>query len=256
VTLDVQQLSIAYRTTPVLHEVALGVRPGVTAILGPNAAGKSTLLRCLAGLLAPASGAALLDGRDLRRLDRDAHGRAISYLPQQTATRAVLTVFETVLLGHLQRLGWHVEAADAAAVQALLEEFELAAAADRWIDELSGGQQQMAFIAQALAREPSVLLLDEPSASLDLRHQFDLCDRIRELTRVRGLCTVLSMHDVNLAARLADTIHVLVAGRMVRSGTPAEVLTEETTASVYRVAAHVTRDAAGRVLVTPLGPLP
>jgi len=239
----------------VLHKLDIIIRPGITAIVGPNAAGKSTLLRCLCGLLRPTAGQVRLDGKDIRGLRRQDLAQAISYLPQNISSHATLTVFETVLLGRVHQLRWHVSDEDARRVQKILEEFGLARLGDRCVTELSGGQTQLVAIAQALAREPAVLLLDEPNASLDLQHQFDLCDRIVRLTRSRKLCTAIAVHDINMAARIADTVCVLDAGHIRCQGTPESVLTEAIIASVYNVSASVTRHADGRPLITPLGVL-
>jgi iron complex transport system ATP-binding protein len=138
-------------------------------------------------------------------------------------------------------------------VEDLLEEFGIADLGDRYITELSGGQQQLAAIAQAVAREPAVLLLDEPNTNLDLHRQLEICSRIRELTSARAISTALTVHDVNMAARIADVIYVLEEGRIRCSGTPAEVLTESMIASVYGVSARVSYDDDGCPLVTPIG---
>lgn len=250
--LEALQLHFSYGSMPVLKGVDIAVRPGVTAIVGPNAVGKSTLLRCLCGLLKP-SGRVLLENRDLHKYRQDELTQAISYLPQTLSTRAVLTVFEAVLLGRVHQLNWHVSAEDSRLVQTLLEEFGLADLGERYITELSGGQAQLVAIAQALAREPTILLLDEPNTNLDLQHQFEICARIRDLTLSRGLSTAISVHDINMAARIADTVYVLENGRVRCSGTPRDVLTEEMIASVYHVSARVTVDDDGRPLVTPVG---
>lgn len=250
--LEARELRFSYGSLPVLQGVDIRIGPGITAIIGPNAAGKSTLLKCLAGLLRP-HGDLRLDQRKLESIPREEFTRVVSYLPQDFSTRAVLTVFETVLLGRLHRLGWHVQHEDVQAVEALLEELGLADLSERNIGELSGGQRQMVTIAQALAREPTVLLMDEPTSSLDLRHQFEVCALVRAVTAARGISAAVAMHDLNMAARFADTIYILENGRVRSSGPPAEVLTEEAIASVYRVASKVSADEHGRPLVIPVG---
>ena len=250
--LETRQLQFSYGSLQVLKGVDMVIRPGITAIVGPNAAGKSTLLRCLCGLLKP-DGEVLLDGRDIREFLRDELAEVVGYLPQNLFAHAALTVFETVLLGLVHRLGWHVSEEDSRLVARLLEEFGIADLGGRYITELSGGQAQLVAIVQALVRQPAVLLLDEPNTSLDLQHQFEICERIREMTTTRGLSTVISVHDINLAARTADTVYILENGRIKCSGIPREVLTEEMIASVYRVSVRVTMDDEGRPLITPVG---
>ena len=253
--LEGRDVCFAYRTAPVLRNVDVRVGPGITAIVGPNAAGKSTLLRCLCGALSP-QGQVCLDCRDLSRLSARELTEAVSYLPQSLATGAVLTVFETVLLGRLHRLRWRPGQHDIRLVAELLDELGLTDLAARSISELSGGQLQMVSIAQALAREPSVLLLDEPTSNLDLQHQFEICSLVRQLTASRGMSTAMALHDLNVAARFADVVYVLKDGAVHCSGPAADVLTESMISSVYHVNANVTIDPEGRPLVTPLGLAP
>lgn len=253
--LEADSLSFAYGATTVLDGVDITLRSGVTAIIGPNAAGKSTLLKCLCGLLKP-RGQVCIDGRELRSLHSEKLARLVSYLPQEFSPRAVLSVFETVLLGRLHRLGWRVTADDTRPVERLLDEMGLTKLAGRYINELSGGQVQMVAIAQALAREPAVLLMDEPTSNLDLRRQFEVCTLIREVTASRGISTAIALHDLNMAARFADTVYVLQEGNVRCSGEPRAILTEEMIAAVYQVEARTTLDEHGRPVVTVLGPSP
>ena len=250
--LEGRDLSFAYHSLPVLENVDIRIAPGVTAIIGPNAAGKSTLMKCLAGLLIP-HGQVHLDGGDAKRLSSRSLTDPVSYLPQNLSTQAALTVFETVLLGRLHKLRWRVSTDDVRLVEGLLEEFDLVDLSGRNITELSGGQLQMVSIAQALAREPRVLLLDEPTSNLDLQHQFEICSIIADLTGSRGMSTAMALHDLNVAARFADIVYVLKDGTIHCSGRPADVLTEAMISEVYRVASRVTIDAAGIPLITPLG---
>lgn len=249
--LEARNLHFAYGSLPVLRGVDLQVGPGITAVIGPNAAGKSTLLRCLCGLLTPA-GQVLLDGDDVRAIGRERLARSISYLPQDLSCHAVLTVFEAVLLGRLHQLTWHVAPDDVGVVEQLLAEVGVADLCNRSITQLSGGQAQMVAIAQALAREPAIMLMDEPTSNLDMQHQFEICGLMRRLAADRGLRVVMALHDLNVAARFADTVCVLCDGRMHAAGPPADVLTEEMIAEVYRVRARVDRDGDNRPLVTPL----
>ena len=247
--LEARNLTFAYGTRNVLHQVDLTLTPGVTALIGPNAAGKSTLLKCLCGLLTP-QGQLTFNEQPVSQYSRRDLSQLISYLPQSGFRPGELTVFETVLLGRLHDLSWRVSEAEIARVHAQLAELELSSLADRMIHELSGGQAQLVAIAQALIRDPKVLMLDEPTSSLDLRHQFEVCSRIRELTISRGLISLVSVHDLNLAARYADRIVVLREGKIHACGTPAEVLTAQMMAEVYQVDAEVAQDNQGRLRVT------
>ncbi|MCE5328353.1 MAG: ABC transporter ATP-binding protein [Planctomycetaceae bacterium] len=245
-------LSFSYGAMSVLAGVNIRIERGITAIIGPNAAGKSTLLKCLCGLLRP-HGQVTLGGRDLRGLSRKDVARDVSYLPQNVSTQAVLTVFEALLLGRLPTLEWHVSDADIKAVEGVLHDVGLTDLAGRGINQLSGGQLQLVSIAQALAREPAVLLLDEPTSNLDLRHQFEICMLMTSLRAARDLSVAIAVHDLNAAARFADTVYVLHQGRIHGFGPPASVLTREMMAEVYGIDASVTHDASGRPMITPVG---
>ncbi len=251
--LRAKDLSFAYGTRRVLNHVSLELRPGITALVGPNAAGKTTLLKCLGGLLT-SNGQITFDARPLTDFSRKDLSRVISYLPQAGINGGSLSVFEVVLLGRLHDLSWRVSAADIARVQVLLEELSLSDLAGRMFRELSGGQAQRVLIAQALIREPAVLLLDEPTSNLDLLHQFEVCTRILELTQSRGMITVVTMHDLNLASRFADQMVVLNAGEIHSVGTPMQVLTPEMMAEVYRVDVEIKTNESGCPHIIVRGP--
>ncbi|WP_417387375.1 ABC transporter ATP-binding protein [Gimesia sp.] len=252
--LEASEIPFSYGTNRVLEDLTLQLQPGMTAIIGPNAAGKSTLLKCLSGLLRP-EGEVRLDGVSLSNLKQDQLTRQVSFLPQDFSTTAVLTVYEAVLLGRVHQLGWRVSDDDTRIVDQLLEEMKLAEVADRFLNELSGGQRQLVAIAQSLAREPEVLLLDEPTSNLDLRRQYEVCTLIRRLTDSRGISTALAVHDLNLASRYADWVYVIQEGRLRCGGEPQSVLTEAMIADVYGVETHVSPGQEGRPLITVLGPV-
>jgi iron complex transport system ATP-binding protein len=251
VRLEVRGLSFAYGTQPVLAGIDFAVESGqVGAVLGPNAVGKSTLLRCIAGQIEP-SGTVLLDGRDTAQLPPDERARLFGYVAQEGFSRVVLTVLEVALLGRLQRLRWRTTPEDLEAVWSTLTQMNLDHLATRYLNELSGGQKQLVSIAQALAREPQVLLLDEPTSSLDLQYQLEVLALIRQLTASRQIAAVLSMHDLSLAARFADQLIVLCNGTVHSRGAPAVVLTPEMVETVYGVSAEVTRGADDVIHVLP-----
>jgi iron complex transport system ATP-binding protein len=195
-----------------------------------------------------------LNGRDLRTLSRKELSQSVSYLPQSGFPQGGLTVFEMVLLGRLHNLSWRVSSTEFDCVQSLLDEMGLTSLAGRMLSELSGGQAQLISLAQALIREPAALLLDEPTSNLDLRHQFEICTRIREMTDSRSMITVVSLHDLNLAARFADRIVVLRAGMIYATGSPSQVFTSQMMADVYQVDAEITSNADGFPCLTVSGP--
>ncbi|PQO33700.1 ABC transporter ATP-binding protein [Blastopirellula marina] len=251
--LKTEQLSFYYGNQQVLHGIDFQIEPGITAIIGPNAVGKSTLMKCLCGILR-GQGNVRLDGKLINAWTHEEISRRVSYLPQAFTTRAVLTVFETVLLGRLGHLGWHVSDEDIQIVDRLLEAMQLSELGQRWLNQLSGGQAQRVAIAQALARQPNVLLMDEPTSSLDLRQQVDVLTFIKKWTLENRIATVIAIHDLNLAAQFADNVCMLANGRVFGQGAPRELLTPEAIASVYGVTAHIVHEN-DRLFVHVLGSL-
>lgn len=251
-------LRFAYGAQPVLTGVDIDeYAPGrITALIGPNAAGKSTLLRCLAGLLR-GRGAVRIGDQAVASMRAAERTRLVGYLPQDLPNTAALTVFEAVLVAYRQhRPGWRVGADDVAAVSGVLRRLGIAHLAVRNLTELSGGQRQLVAVGQALATEPRVLLLDEPTSSLDLHHQLELLRLVAGLALERAMSVVVAIHDLNLAARFADRVLVLHQGRIAASGAPADVLTSDLLHEVYRVRARVLHDEDGTPLVVPLEPVP
>lgn len=224
----------------------------ITALIGPNAAGKSTFLRCLAGLL-HGKGAVHIGEHAMASLRPTQRARIVSYLPQDLPNTAALTVFEAVLVAHRQtQPGWRVDDRDIEAVSGVLRRLGLEGLAVRNLSELSGGQRQLVAVGQALATQARVLLLDEPTSSLDLHHQLELLTLVSDLAVEREMTVVVAIHDLNLAARFAHRILALHGGRIAASGRPAEVITPELLREVYRVDAKVLHDETGIPLVVPL----
>lgn len=249
--LQIKDLSFGYHKEKVLYKITMEVEPMLTAVIGPNAAGKSTLLKCISGILKP-EGTLLYDGRRRSQYNRQELQALISYLPQNNTNRAVLTVFETVLLGRLDSLSWRVSDEDLEIVLGIMQDIGISYLAQRPLNELSGGQQQMVYIAQALVRYPKLFLMDEPTNNLDLAHQFEIFNFIKDLTEKRGISTAVALHDLNMAARFADRIVVLHRGEIVASGEPLQVLTEDMIRMVYGVRARVSTDIDGVPIVTPI----
>lgn len=249
--IEVERLSFSYgKGAPVLRDVSFTLRPGeCAAVLGGNGAGKSTLLKCLDRILRPQSGAVRIEGRDVSALRGAARAREIAYVAQNERP-GVLTVFDTVLLGRRPYIRWEATEADRALVAALLERLELGALALRPLSQLSGGEAQKVLLARALAQEPRLLLLDEPTSSLDARNQHEVMALVRALARERGLCVLAVLHDVNLALRYCDRFLLLRGGELLASG-GADCVTEEALEAVYRL--RFTRiEHAGIPLALPL----
>ncbi|HWX49758.1 MAG TPA: ABC transporter ATP-binding protein [Roseomonas sp.] len=260
--LEIKDLTLGYGRRTVLREASLApLEAGaITALVGPNGAGKSTLLRGLAGLL-PARGSVRLDGQEMIGLSLERRARHIAYMPQSLPQGVALTVLET-LVGALKAspggFGEISLSARAAADRALalLERLGIAHLALVGLDRLSGGQRQMAGLAQALVRQPEVLLLDEPTSALDLRFQLAVMQLVRTLTREKALVTVVVLHDLGLAARFADRVVMLSQGEVRAEGSPEGTLTPALLAEVYGVSARVERCSLGHLQVLADDPLP
>ena len=252
--LSAENVRFSYGSTAVLKGVTIEeAGPGkITATIGPNAAGKTTFFKCIAGLLKP-EGAIWLDGRDIRDYSREEITSRVSYLPQESPVNAVLTVFEAVLLARKHTLSWRVSDEDLRSVTQVLEDLDIEELSTRFLNELSGGQKQMVSIAQSLVRDPEVLLMDEPTSSLDLQRQLEVLDLIGQVTAERGIVTLICLHDLNLAARYASQFVVMDHGVVYASGDAAAVLTPEMLRDVYGVTATVVTNPDGILQITPIG---
>jgi iron complex transport system ATP-binding protein len=255
--LRTERLRLGYDGRAVIHDLDLVVPDGkLTVIVGANASGKSTLLRGLARLMKPEGGSVLLDGRDIHSLPTSRVATVLGLLPQQPLAPDGITVADLVGRGRHPHRSWFSQwsSADDAAVARALEATGTSALAGRRVDELSGGQRQRVWIAMALAQETDILLLDEPTTFLDVAHQIEVLDLLAELNRERGTTVVMVLHDLNLAARYADHLVVLAAGRILTSGTPAEVIAPELVAEAFGLDCLVIADpVAGSPLIVPRG---
>ena len=245
-----------YGRGPVLVDVSLAVGAGeIVGVIGPNGSGKTTLVRLLAGVLRPRAGHVTLGGVRLATLGRRDVARQLAVVPQDSALEFPFTALEVVLMGrapHLPPLAFP-RARDLEIARAAMARMEVAAVEDRALLQLSGGERQRVLLARALAQEPRVLLLDEPTTHLDLRHQTGIYDSLRALARDRGVAVLSVLHDLNLAALYCDRLVLLAGGRVVTTGAPAQVLVEPLLARAYGVAVHVgTNAATGTPIVLPL----
>lgn len=236
--LDVRDVTFRYSAVArdALRGVSLGLSSGeLVALLGPNGSGKTTLVRVALGLVPPLAGAALVQGRPASEWSRRDLARVVGVVPQREDNLFPQRVRETVRLGRYPRLSafGREREEDRVAVDRALERCDVAALADRWLWTLSGGEYQRVRIARALAQEPLVLVLDEPTASLDLRHEMELFELVRRLVNQQGLAALLVTHDVNLASRFADRLLLLSDGNAVAGGAPADVLRRQLAEAVF-----------------------
>ena len=243
VMLKLQSISVSYGARQILHDISLNVQSGeVLALIGPNGAGKSTLIRAASGVI-PYSGHVRTNGDDFAALSTLQRARYIATVPQAVAMPPAFTVWETVLLGRTPYLGFLGQPSprDEEIAREALQRVSALHFAERRIGELSGGEQQRILLARALCQSTPVLLLDEPTAHLDLQYQVSLLELVRELAHKDNLAVLVALHDLNLAAHYADRIALMVAGSLKALGTPEEVLKPELIADAYCLPVQVVK---------------
>jgi iron complex transport system ATP-binding protein len=256
--LEARDLTISYNDRVAVSNVTLTLAAGeITALVGPNGAGKSTLLRSLNGQVARTSGEILLDGQPIEKYNRRTIGRRVAVVAQEAELRFPVTVLEFVLGGRFawgpnSGWGWETET-DLRVAAEVLAETELTDLSGRLMNELSGGERQRAVLARALATEASVLLLDEPTANLDLSHQATLLALVRNRCDKRQASALVVTHDLNLAAQFADRILLMRDAKAIRLGKPEEVLTPQLLNEVFEVEVLVdAHPISGAPRVTPI----
>jgi iron complex transport system ATP-binding protein len=240
--LSIKNVTFNYESTEILRDVTFDVTEGnLFGILGPNGSGKSTLLKCIDLLLKPKKGTILLDETDLFLKDRRDIAKKIGLVPQKDNALYPFTVFETILMGrtpYIERLGGE-SSTDLKAVENAIAQMGIEHLSERPVTELSGGEMQRVIIARALAQEPQLLLLDEPTLHLDVNHQLDLLYLVKKLTCEKRLITVLVTHDLNFASRYCDKLILLNSGKICAAGTPMDVLTPNNIQAVFKVKTEI-----------------
>jgi iron complex transport system ATP-binding protein len=256
--LDVQDLAFAYRDQPVLDRVSFALNPGeLVGLVGPNGSGKSTLLRLLLGIIPANRGCILLDGTPIRSLSRKAIARHAAFVPQDTAIEAAFTARDIVAMGRNPHLGRFQSETldDRAAIEWALAVTSTQHLTARFVQELSGGERQRVMLARALAQQAPLLLLDEPTANLDVAHQLDMLTQVRSVAR-DDRCALIALHDFNLAARFCDRILMLADGHLVAQGKPEAVITEHHLATYFHIRAKVRWEPdIGGLVVLPCRPI-
>jgi len=246
--IEIQDLLFAYDERTVIDGISLSVDAGeMVGILGPNGSGKTTLLKIVSAVLR-GRGEVKLAGKDIRSYSRRELSRLFAVVPQESAVAFPYTVAEIVLMA---RASFHSPLAfegekDLAVARQAMERTDTLALSNRYLHELSGGEKQRVMIARALAQEPQILLLDEPSAFLDLQHQVQILDLMRQLNREQGPTIIAALHDLNLAALYFDRLVMLRDGKIYRDGSPENVITEETIRELYGVPVRIQRDPSVR----------
>jgi ABC-type cobalamin/Fe3+-siderophores transport system ATPase subunit len=253
--LKIESLSVDYGSRSVLHDVSLSVQSGeILALIGPNGAGKSTLIRAVSGVIPARGGQICTNGDTFSALTPIQRARYLAVVPQAISLPPAFTVWETVLMGRTPHLGFlgQTSRADEALARRALERVHADELSERRVGELSGGERQRILLARALCQSTPILLLDEPTAHLDLQYQVSLLDLVRKLVREDNLAVLIALHDLNLAARYADRIALMVAGRITALGSPREVLTPDLISHAYCLPVQVVEHPfAGGPLVLP-----
>ncbi len=232
--LEVNGVEFQYKSKEVLKDIKFHLkRNEILSILGPNGVGKTTLLKCMNAILKPKSGAILIEDEDILKLEQIEIAKRLGYVPQRCEP-ARLTAFDAVLLGRMPHIKWNVSPEDIMLVESTIKKLNLEHVALRYIDELSGGELQKVSIARAIAQNPKLLLLDEPTSSLDLRNQLDILDTVRDVVRNENVSAIMTMHDLNLAFRYSDKFIFLKNGTIYAAGSMGDI-TPQVIEEVYGV---------------------
>jgi len=251
--LQVDALSFGYKKRTILTDISLKVHKGqMVSIAGPNGTGKTTLIKCLAGIQRPSCGTILINGKDAFGMHRREHARCVGYVPQSSPSKFPITVFEAVLMGRRPYITWKPTQTDFEKTAQIIESMNLKDIALRDFDNLSGGQKQKVLLARAIAQDTDILLLDEPTSNLDLKHQFEVLEMISSLVKTNQMAAVLAMHDLNLSSRFSHRMVMMKEGQILCSGTPSEVMTPENISTVYGVHAVVSQNE-GHPYILPTG---
>lgn len=244
--MEARDLAMSYGSVRVWDGLSVSFEgQGLICILGPNGVGKSTLMRALDRLADPDSGVVSIDGTDLRDMSRRDLARKVAFVPATSDEAFSMSVVDAVMMGRHPLSGFRSKAEDVEMAARCMRMLGIEDLAGRRFDGISSGQRQRVMIARGLAQEPEVLLLDEPTANLDIRHQLEVMRLLRDIAASEGICIIAICHDLNIASRFADRIVLLSEGRVKADGTPAEVITSENIRDVYGVDCEVI-EASGR----------
>jgi ABC transporter, ATP-binding protein len=251
--LRIEDLSLSYGDKPVVQNLNLRVKKGqVVSIIGPNASGKSTILKSIAGIIKPVSGKIFIEEKDISKMDSKKLAQKVSILLQQNKTLDDMSIEELVYFGRYPHKKWFegFEASDKKIIEEVMKLTNTFALRDKTLETLSGGERQRAWIAMALAQEPDILLFDEPTTYLDLAHQIEFLELVNRLNKETGVTVVLVLHDLNQAARYGNYLFAMKEGKIFAQGSPEEVLNSQNILSIYNIEAKIF-NAAGYPVVIP-----
>ncbi len=249
--ISIQDIEFSYNGVPALENINNKFGKGdFIALVGPNGSGKSTLIKCLNGILKVHKGVVLIDEKSINSFSPNELAKEIAYVPQSENKKPVLTVFDIVLLGRKPYINWKPSKHDLKVTAEIINLLHLETLALKDFNKLSGGQQQIVYIARALAQEPDILLLDEPTANLDIRHQVEVLEILKELAH-KGITIIIALHDINIAARYASRIMMLKEGKVFASGGK-EIINEQNIENLYDIKVKIFRENS-RIFIIPEG---
>ena len=241
--LDVNGVCFSYSSKPVLNDVTFSFEGSqLVAILGPNGVGKSTLIHCIDRILKPTGGTVLINGGDAAQMPMKELAKTVGYVPYSSSDTFPMSVVDAVLLGRHPHSNWKSTKDDVRIVYSMLRRLGIEGLAKSQFNELSAGQHQKAMLARGLVQEPQILLLDEPTANLDVKHQLGVTKLLRELAHEKNMLVVMICHDLNIASKYADSILIMKGGTIYAAGTSEQVLTKENIEDVYDVRCRVIDD--------------
>jgi len=241
--IEINNLEFGYSSIPVLNDVTLKIDGSdFVSIMGPNGVGKSTLIHCINKILTPVSGTVMLDGKNVKDITIKEMAKRIGYVPYSANDTFPLTVVDAVLLGRHPHSKWGSLNKDLEIVYDTLKLLGISHLAMRNFNELSAGQHQKVMLARGLVQEPEILLLDEPTSNLDIRHQLEVTKMLKELSAEKKILVIMISHDINIAAKFSDKVILMYQGTIFDAGTPEEVITRENLRKVYGVESEIVDD--------------